>query len=149
MVARLAANAALWVRIQTSLKNIQNGRHRKRSGQHTLAREKKKNCCLIKIFLSFIVSVAGTSLWGPKKVGSLRYSAMTVLPIYVHALNTGHQLVMHEVALQMESLVLRQVPRFSFFRHNFLRMFFLFHCVCVLYFTVFVKARVPGPDIDF
>jgi hypothetical protein len=59
------------------------------------------------IFIAFYV--IGTSLWGPKKVGSLRFSAITVLPIYVHALHTGHQLVMHEVALQMESLVLRQV----------------------------------------
>jgi len=41
LVARLAVNAALWVRNQTSLKNIQNGRHRKWSGQHTLARQKK------------------------------------------------------------------------------------------------------------
>jgi hypothetical protein len=34
------ATAALWVRIQTSLKN-KNGRHKQRSGQHTLARKKK------------------------------------------------------------------------------------------------------------
>jgi len=40
LVSRLAVTAALWVRIQTSLKNIQNGRHRKWSGHHTLARKK-------------------------------------------------------------------------------------------------------------
>ena len=60
----------------------------------------------------FLLSLTypGTSLWGPKKVTSLKYSAMTVLPIFVHALRTGHPLVLHEVALQMESLVVRQVP---------------------------------------
>jgi len=30
LVARQAVNTALWVRIQTSLENIQNGRHRKK-----------------------------------------------------------------------------------------------------------------------
>ncbi len=40
LVARLLAAAALWVRIQTSLK-IQNGRHKQRSGQHTIVRQKK------------------------------------------------------------------------------------------------------------
>ena len=43
LVARLAVTAALWVRIQTCLKAVQNGRHRKLSGQHTLARQKKKH----------------------------------------------------------------------------------------------------------
>jgi hypothetical protein len=33
LVARMLATAALWVRIQTSLKNV---RHTQRSGQHTL-----------------------------------------------------------------------------------------------------------------
>jgi hypothetical protein len=44
-VARQLATAALWVRIQTSLKII-NGRHKRRSGRQTLARQKnipKKN----------------------------------------------------------------------------------------------------------
>jgi hypothetical protein len=43
LVARLLAAAAPWARIQTSLKNTQNGRHKQRSGQHTLARLKNKN----------------------------------------------------------------------------------------------------------
>jgi hypothetical protein len=34
LVARLLATAALWVRMQTSLKNT-NGRHKQRSGQHS------------------------------------------------------------------------------------------------------------------
>jgi len=34
--ARLLATAAVLVRIQTSLKKIQNGRHKQRSGQNTL-----------------------------------------------------------------------------------------------------------------
>ncbi len=40
LVARLLATAALWVRIQTSLKKIQNGRHKQRSCDHTLACQK-------------------------------------------------------------------------------------------------------------
>ncbi len=47
LVARLLAAAALWDRIQTYLKNnVQNGRHKQRSGQHRLARPNKytKNC---------------------------------------------------------------------------------------------------------
>jgi hypothetical protein len=39
MVVHLLVPAALWVRIQTSLKK-QNRRHKQRSGQHTLARQK-------------------------------------------------------------------------------------------------------------
>ncbi len=39
-VAHQLATAALWVRIQTSLKKIINGRHKQRSGLHTLARQK-------------------------------------------------------------------------------------------------------------
>ncbi len=39
LIARLLATAALWVRFLTSLK-ILNGRHKQRSGQHTLARKK-------------------------------------------------------------------------------------------------------------
>jgi hypothetical protein len=39
LVARLLATAAVWVRIQTYLKEIQNGRKKQRSGQHTLARQ--------------------------------------------------------------------------------------------------------------
>jgi hypothetical protein len=39
LVSRLLASAALWVLIRTSLK-IQNGRHKHRSSQHTLARKK-------------------------------------------------------------------------------------------------------------
>jgi hypothetical protein len=38
LVARLLAAAALWVRIQTALKN-KNGRHKQRSGHHILARQ--------------------------------------------------------------------------------------------------------------
>ncbi len=39
-VSRKLATAALWVRIHTSPKKIQNGRHKQRNGQHTLARLK-------------------------------------------------------------------------------------------------------------
>jgi hypothetical protein len=41
-VAPLLATAALWVRIQTILSKIQNGRHKQGSAysQHTLARQK-------------------------------------------------------------------------------------------------------------
>ncbi len=39
LVARLLSTAALWIRIQTSLKNtVQNGRHKQRS-QRILARQ--------------------------------------------------------------------------------------------------------------
>jgi hypothetical protein len=41
LVARLLATAALWVRIYCRyLSKTQNGRHKKRSGQHTLASQK-------------------------------------------------------------------------------------------------------------
>ncbi len=39
LIAGPLARAALWVRIQTSRKNT-NGRHKQRSGQHTLSRQK-------------------------------------------------------------------------------------------------------------
>jgi hypothetical protein len=39
-VARQLATAILWVRIQTSLKNHLIGRLKRRSGRHTLARQK-------------------------------------------------------------------------------------------------------------
>ncbi len=84
-------------------------------------------------FFPLFLFVTGTSLWGPKKVGSLRFSAITVLPIYVHALHTGHQLVMHEVALQMESLVLRQVNWFFIERSMY---FFLLRRLWTIYFTL-------------
>jgi hypothetical protein len=45
LVARLLATATLLVRIQTSLKNTK-WRHKQRSGQHTLARQK----CAKKLF---------------------------------------------------------------------------------------------------
>ncbi len=41
LVARLLATAALWVQIQISLKKLQSGRHKQRSVQHNLARQKK------------------------------------------------------------------------------------------------------------
>jgi hypothetical protein len=37
LVAQLNATAALWVRIQTTPKKYTNGRHKQRSGKHTLA----------------------------------------------------------------------------------------------------------------
>jgi hypothetical protein len=40
LVARLLATSALWLRSQTS--KIQNGKHKQRSGQHSLACQKKK-----------------------------------------------------------------------------------------------------------
>jgi hypothetical protein len=45
LVARLIATAALWARIQTSLKNIKIGVHKQRSGQPTLARQKIEEKC--------------------------------------------------------------------------------------------------------
>jgi hypothetical protein len=42
-LARLLATAGLWVRIQASLKKIQNGRHKQWSSQHTQARQKIYN----------------------------------------------------------------------------------------------------------
>ncbi len=41
VVAHLLATAALWVQIQTSLKNTKLGRHKQRSDQNTLYRHKK------------------------------------------------------------------------------------------------------------
>jgi hypothetical protein len=42
LIARLLSTAALWVLIQTSLKITKCGRHKHRSGQHTLAGQKNK-----------------------------------------------------------------------------------------------------------
>jgi hypothetical protein len=52
LVARLLATAALWVRIQTSLKQKTKRRHKQRSAQHILARQKdfQKKFLLIFIF---------------------------------------------------------------------------------------------------
>ncbi len=53
-VGNLLASATLWVRIQTSQKIIQNGIHKQRSGQHTLARQKKVFCSyLVEMLLGF------------------------------------------------------------------------------------------------
>jgi len=51
-LAHLLATAALWVLIQTSLK-IPNGRHKQRSGQHILARQRiHKNVICTSLSLS-------------------------------------------------------------------------------------------------
>jgi hypothetical protein len=42
LVAHLLAPAALWVRIQTSLTNTKNGRHKHKRGQNTFARQKNR-----------------------------------------------------------------------------------------------------------
>jgi len=47
----------------------------------------------------------GHSLWGAQKIQSLKYSPMTVLPVFCTALDTPHQLVLYEVVVQVERLV--------------------------------------------
>jgi hypothetical protein len=43
LVARHLTAAALWVRIQTALKNLKNGRHNLSNTQHTLQKNMQKN----------------------------------------------------------------------------------------------------------
>jgi len=50
----------------------------------------------------------GSSLWGPQHVPTLKYTAMTVLPVFLVALRDSHPLILYEMALQIESLVMRQ-----------------------------------------
>jgi hypothetical protein len=73
LVARLLATAALWVRIQTSLKN--NWRRKHRSGQHTLARPKNiipKNSNILRLKLHmFLESVLFLYLF--KKFNNLQF----------------------------------------------------------------------------
>jgi len=47
----------------------------------------------------------GHSLWGAQRIQSLKYSPMTVLPVFCTALDTPHQLVLYEVVVQVERLV--------------------------------------------
>ncbi len=62
LVARLLALAALWVRIQTSLK-VQNGPPKYRSGQHTLARPKNiQESIYLPCILSSLFGLGGRSL---------------------------------------------------------------------------------------
>ena len=56
----------------------------------------------------FIYLLLGSSLWGKQHVSTLKYSAMTILPVFLEALKQGHPLVIYEIALQMESLVVLQ-----------------------------------------
>ena len=50
----------------------------------------------------------GMSLWGPKDIKTMKnYSAMTILPIFVQALNCGHYLITYEVTLQVGTFNLR------------------------------------------
>ena len=56
----------------------------------------------------FIYILLGSSLWGKQHVSTLKYSAMTILPVFLEALKQGHPLVIYEIALQMESLVVLQ-----------------------------------------
>ena len=50
----------------------------------------------------------GCALWGPKRVPSLRYTAMSVLPFLISSLNSPHQPVLLEVAFQVRELVVGQ-----------------------------------------
>lgn len=51
----------------------------------------------------------GMSLWGSKCVKNMQtYSAMTILPTFVIALNCEHHIVTYEVTLQLENLVTRR-----------------------------------------
>jgi hypothetical protein len=65
LVARLLAKAALWVRISSHLSKIQNGRHKPRSGQRTLARQiniqKRTNDALTGDHVGLIGSLKGRS----------------------------------------------------------------------------------------
>jgi len=60
-----------------------------------------KEIALIRGAVFFI----GHCLWGPERISSLKYSPMTVLPVFCTALNTVHQFVLYEVVVQVEQLV--------------------------------------------
>ena len=50
----------------------------------------------------------GRSLWGERRIPSLRYSAMSVLPFLLSSLDCSHQGVMFEVSVQLQELVVSQ-----------------------------------------
>ena len=50
----------------------------------------------------------GCALWGPNRVPSLRYTAMSVLPFLISSLHSPHQPVLFEVAFQVRELVVGQ-----------------------------------------
>ena len=50
----------------------------------------------------------GCALWGPNRVPSLRYTAMSVLPFLISSLHSPHQPVLLEVAIQVRELVVGQ-----------------------------------------
>ena len=62
----------------------------------------KKDVAVIRGAVFFV----GMSLWGAQRVKSLDgYSAMTIMPTFINALDCAHQLVLYEVLLQTERLV--------------------------------------------
>ena len=62
----------------------------------------KKDIALIRGAVFYV----GMSLWGAQRVKSLdSYSAMTIMPTFINALDCGHQLVLYEILLQTERLV--------------------------------------------
>jgi hypothetical protein len=73
LVARLLATAALWVR--TSLKNT--GRHKQRSGQHTLARQK---------------NIKNRRQWGPRTNGwsQFRIRQLRIWIVFISYLQHFH-----------------------------------------------------------
>jgi hypothetical protein len=80
--ARLLATAALWVRIETSLK-IKNGRYKQRSGQHTLARQ--KNIHKKKLFFSFSITDPDRHIQQYLKLFQLKNKSniFVLLPTYI------------------------------------------------------------------
>ncbi|CAB4056451.1 TSC2 [Lepeophtheirus salmonis] len=63
--------------------------------------ENRSDVALIRGAIFFI----GFSLWGHNRIKSLDYSAVTILPTFVHALKCKHHLVVFEVIQQVKQLV--------------------------------------------
>lgn len=57
------------------------------------------------ILLRGAVFFIGMSIWGSKRVSSLKYSPLHVLPSFKICLQCNHHLVAHEVVLSLQRLV--------------------------------------------
>jgi len=57
------------------------------------------------ILLRGAVFFIGMSIWGSKRVSSLRFSSLHVLPSFKVCLQCNHHLVAHEVVLSLQRLV--------------------------------------------
>ncbi|TRY76727.1 hypothetical protein TCAL_07432 [Tigriopus californicus] len=69
------------------------------------SREYQNNVPLVRGAVFFV----GRSLWGNPCVKTMRnYSAMTILPSFIQALNCQHQVVTYEVTLQLERLIIER-----------------------------------------